>query len=151
MNAHLFSSNKWFSAVCLLTALFLFNATASAAEKARKYKVQLVWGTNEDKSPDKNHKLLKGEAAEKLAKHFKWKNYFLITEKTLVNADKTSLSEHCELQIKPAGHSAVEVELWGKGKSVIKKSQSLPKGESLILGGDAEGDNSWFVIINEVQ
>ena len=137
--------------MCLLTALFLFNVSANAADKARKYKVQLVWGTNEDKSPDKNHKLLKGEAAEKLGKHFKWKNYFLITEKMVTNADKTTLSEHCELQIKPLPHSSVEVQMWGKGKSVINNKQKLPKGESLVLGGDAKGDNSWFVIINEVE
>src|SRR4030095_4348114 len=63
-----------------LLALFLFAiATASVSAEELKLEAKLIWGTNDDKSPDPSHKPVDPGMAEKLKKVFKWKNYFIVT------------------------------------------------------------------------
>ena len=44
------------------------------------------------------------------------------------------------------GHE-LEVTLIGKGKEVVKRKQSLPKGEMLVLGGNAPNSTAWLVVL----
>src|SRR5690242_12336102 len=54
---------------------------ASAAE--RKLEARLIWGTNDEKSPNASHKKLEGEMAKKLGEMpFKWKNYFEVNRQS---------------------------------------------------------------------
>src|SRR6185295_5834332 len=58
-------------------ALVLAVTAAAAVAADRKMEARLIWGTNDEKSPDPKHKLLDGELAKKLRDMpLKWKNYF---------------------------------------------------------------------------
>ena len=151
MKYSLLSLSKLLWVAVLLGAISFVQTSALSADKApRKLKVQLVWATNTEQSPEKAHKELNETDAKALSKHFKWKNYFLVSNKEITTGPKTKMSSECELQIKEAAGSSLEVELWGKGKSVLKKTQKFTKGETLTIGGDAENDSAWFIIIKEM-
>jgi hypothetical protein len=45
----------------------------------------------------------------------------------------------------------VEVSLVGKGKDVAKRTQKLPKGETLVLGGNAPNATAWLVVLKRLE
>lgn len=61
------------------------------------------------------------------------------------------MSKSCEIRVKNLGNDRVEIELFGKGKSVEKRTQALPKGKLLLLGGNAEHSTCWFVVLKQVD
>ena len=64
---------------------------------------------------------------------------------------KEPMSKHCEIVVKNLGGDKVEVQLFGKGNLVEKRTQSLPKGNCLIIGGNAENTTSWFVVLSQID
>jgi hypothetical protein len=131
-------------------------AEQSGAAKPLKFEVQLLWGTNDPQSPDPKHKPVDSEVAKKLKQlPLKWSNYFVVNKKSLemtVGAEKKEpLSEKCAIEVKDLGKSLFEITLFGKGEKVVKRTQSLPVGEILVLGGNAPGETSWLVVIKRVQ
>ena len=64
---------------------------------------------------------------------------------------KASVSDKCEIQVKNLGNTTVEVSLYGKREHVLKRTQRLPKGETLVLGGNAPNATSWFVILRQTE
>jgi hypothetical protein len=61
------------------------------------------------------------------------------------------MSEKCQLNVRKLGDSEVEVTLIGKGKEVVKRKQSLPKGEMLVLGGNAPNSTAWLVVLKRIE
>lgn len=121
-----------------------------------KLEAQLIWGTNDSKSPDPEHKPVAPEVARKLKSvPFKWTNYFEVTRKPFSVAPsgekKVRLSRECEIKVKNLGKSQIEVHLYGKGELVGKITQSLPKGELLVTGGNAANFTAWFVVLKQVD
>jgi hypothetical protein len=53
--------------------------------------------------------------------------------------------------VKKLAGSEVEVSLMGKGKEVVKRKQSLPKGEMLVLGGNAPNSTAWLVLLKRIE
>jgi hypothetical protein len=144
--------------VACLAVVFLFLAPSSghAASGDMKLEAQLIWGTNDEKSPDPNHKAVEQDVERKLKKlPFKWKNYFEVTRKTLTvprnGETKVALSKDCELRVRHVSGNTIEVNLIGKGQDVGVIKQSLPKGELLVTGGNAENLTSWFVVLRQVE
>src|SRR5437016_4231946 len=122
-----------FGAVCFATVLLLgeLRGPAAPAAAAMKMEVQLVWGTNDEKSPDAKHKPVGPELRKKLqALPFKWSNYFevkrLIFEVPPSGSTNVALSDKCRLEVKPAGHSKIEVSYFGKGERLETRTQALP-------------------------
>src|SRR4051812_34974246 len=71
-----------------------------------KYQAILVWGTDEDKPPDKNLKDIDPSLhgpVEKLKKWLKWKNYYEVNRKEFTiragENKRLKLSDKCELQV----------------------------------------------------
>src|SRR6185503_19448416 len=97
--------------------------TAVAAE--RKMEARLIWGTNEDKSPDPQHKRLDGELAQKLHKMpLKWKNFFEVNRQvftiTDTNYTKVVMSKKCSIEVKDKSAESPEkvtVKLYAEGAS----------------------------------
>ena len=121
-----------------------------------KLEVQLLWGTNQDKSPNPKHKEVEPAVKEKLNKlPLKWSNYFLVNSKqaSLGSGESKSieLSEKCSIDIKNLDRSTVEISLYGNRKQVMTSSQALPKGEILILGGNAPNETSWLVVLKRID
>ena len=121
-----------------------------------KLEVQLIWGTNDPQSPDPNHKPVEADVKKKLSElPLKWTNYFEVKRKGFevppAGATKVALSEKGSLEVKNAGHSMIEVLLIGKGKEVGRRTQKLPKGETLVLGGNAPNATAWLVVLKRLE
>jgi hypothetical protein len=121
-----------------------------------KLEAQLVWGTNDGTSPNPKHKPVDADIRKKLKElPLKWTNYFVETRKSLEvtegTAKRISLSDRCDLEVKNLGASKVEVTHFGKGEKVVKQTQDLPKGELLVLGGNAPNSTAWLVIVKHVE
>jgi hypothetical protein len=117
---------------------------------------QLLWAGDGAKPPEgKNYKPVEPAVGKKLKDlPLKWKTYFEVSRTNFVVAPETlrkvAVSEKCQLEVKTHGDSSLEVKLIGKGKEVVKRTQSLPEGEILVLGGNAPNDTGWLVILRQV-
>ena len=148
-----------FAAVVALLCGILspFLATARSGDDTDfKVEAQLVWGTNEATSPNPKHKPVEADVARKFKNGpYKWQNYFEERRKRLVvpkGGDISGrMSKHCEIKVKNLGNDHVEVSLYGKGQLVTKCTQSLPKGELLVIGGNADNRTAWFVVLKQVE
>ena len=140
--------------VCCL-ALLCAPSQAISASGDMKLEVQLIWGTNDSKSPDEKHKEVEPEVKKKLENlPLKWSHYFLVKSKKLDIAAgetrKESLSEKCAVEVKNLNGS-VEVSLFGHGERLVKRTQSFPKKEILALGGNAPNSTSWLVVLKRIE
>jgi hypothetical protein len=139
----------------LLAFFFLAFAALSASAKELKLEAKLIWGTNDEKSPNPSHKPIDAVTAEKLRKVFKWKNYFVVTNQVKVvpsrGSNRFDLSKQCSIEVTELEGPRVEVKLIGEGKEVNKTIKPLQKGESITYGKDDKNDNAWFVIITELD
>ncbi len=143
----------WFcGALVLLVGL---GPGARAAEL--RLEARLVWGTDDPKPPEgKNYNPVGPEISKKLKElPLKWANYFEVSRRSFgvppAATKREPVSEKCELVVRNLGNSMVEVSLIGKGKEVMKRSQALPKGEMLVLGGNAPNSTAWLVILKRIE
>ncbi len=138
-------------------AALLFATSFGAVLAAeRKMEARLIWGTNEDKSPNPNHKPLDGELAKKLREMpLKWKNYFEVNRQVFTINDQrytnVVMSKKCSIELKDKGANNVTVKLYGEGKQVNRVDKPLPKGEVLTIGGDAKDNNAWLITVRPVN
>jgi hypothetical protein len=121
-----------------------------------KYEAQLIWATNDKKSPDPKHKPVEPEVKKKLVElPLKWDNYFEVTRKEVKVAkagkSKIPMSDKCAVEVKHVEGDKVEVSLFGKGEAVLKRTQALPKGEILVLGGNAPNETAWLVTLKRIE
>ena len=146
---------SWFVRVAGVFVLLWSTGTHAFAADL-KLEAQLIWGTNDAKSPDPSHKTVDAEVAKKLKRlPFKWTSYFEVTRKQFVVAQggttRVTMSKDCEVSVRNLGNSSVEVSLYGKSQSVGKITQALPKGELLVTGGNAANFTAWFVVLRQVD
>jgi hypothetical protein len=138
-----------------LALLLAFNGFASPSSGIELEAI-LLWGTNEQKSPDPNHKPV-GPELRKLLQGLplKWTNYFEVNrikfDVTPSGVNKVPLSKKFALEVKNQGHEKIEVAVFGKGKQVATRTQELPKHGTLILGGDSPGTNCWLAIVKRLN
>jgi hypothetical protein len=117
--------------------------------------MQLIWATNEPKSPDPKHKPVDADVAKLLADTpYRWKYYYEVNRRVEEvpsdrSLEKVVMSKHCALDIKYLGaHSGkerVQVKLYGDDKLVSMNKDALP----LLLAGNAQNDTAWFVLIRK--
>ena len=139
-----------------IIALLVTALVSPARAGEIKLEAQLIWGTNDEKSPDPKHKAVDPKVEKKLKKlPFKWQNYFEVNRQKFAVAQgetkKIVLSRDCEIKVRNAGNNAVELQIFGKGESVGKISQALPKEELLVTGGNAANFTSWFVVLQQSE
>ena len=141
---------RWF----LVAFLSVFTALQVQAAEL-KIEARLIWGTNEEKSPDPGHRPVDGATAAKLRKIFKWKNYFevnkIVSTVPSRGTQKFQMSKKCLIEITELAGPNVEVKLVGDGKPVNKTTKGLSKGESFTLGGEDKNGSAWFVIVTELE
>lgn len=141
---------------CVLSAALFGCAERQAQGAAMKLEAQLLWGTDDAKSPNPKHKPVDDKLRKKLKDlPLKWANYFEETRKTLEvpvgAARRIFLSDLCEIEVKNLDGNRVEVTHFGRGKKVGTRTQALPKGEMLVLGGNAPDATAWLVVLRQVQ
>jgi hypothetical protein len=137
---------------------FVLGSAAAQPAKAgdAKLQVQLLWGTTNSVSPDPKHKPVDVDVAKKLKQlPLKWSNYFVVNKKNLevppAAAKKEPISEKCAIEVKDLGKSMFEITLFGRGEKVVKRTQALPVGEILALGGNAPNETSWLVVVKRLE
>lgn len=152
-----YSLSSWRAvlAIVAVVAAGLFTMAAQSGAPELKLQIQLVWATNDAKSPDANHKELADGLARKFASTFRWKKYFEVNSQS-VNVDaavgkKVTLSTQCAVLVKNLGGSKLEVTLEGKGKPQVKIIDVIKPTEPLIIAGDAQNSTAWFVVISLVK
>lgn len=147
--------HRSFRFVSVLLLLSAAPWSVRAGETAFKVKAQLVWGTDLKHSSSKEHKPIDAHTAAELKKIFKWENYFVINtidakvEKS--DMQRLKMSEQCEIEIRALDDDRVEVILYGEGKRVCRGIQKLPAGEQCFIGGPAENESSWLVILRRTD
>lgn len=120
-----------------------------------KVEAQLLWGTNDSKSPDANHKPVSDEIRKQLKQlPLKWTNYFEVSRKVFQVAEATPgkvTLDKCDVEVKNLGKAGVEISVFGKGEPVWKRTQQLPKGETVVLGGNAPNATAWLVTLKRLE
>jgi hypothetical protein len=143
-------------AVCAMLAL-LAALPAKSLGADMKLQAQLVWGTDDSKPPEgKNYKPVDPAIQKKIKDlPLRWKNYFEVkrTDFTIAPAGsaKVEISEKCSLAVQGHSNSLVEVSWIGKGREVLKRTQSLSKGEILILGGNAPNATAYLMVLRRIE
>ena len=136
----------------VLTLLWLGVFSVHATEL--KLEAQLIWGTNDPKSPKAEHKAVDEATAQRLRKVFKWKNYFIVNSQTKIvpsrGSNRFKLSDDCMIEITELEGPKVAVKLIGKGVPVHKSTKELQKGEWFVYSGDDKNESAWFVIIRDI-
>ena len=139
-------------------ALLLLGCAEMHAQSAEmKLQAYLLWGTDDSKPPEgKNYKPVDPEIKNKLRElPLKWTNWFEVNHKDVSVQQganmEVPISEKCQVTLKRLGVAELEVSLIGKGKEVVKRKQSLPKGEMLVLGGNAPNATAWLVVLKRVE
>lgn len=154
------SQQGWLALVLIL--MMVCGLKAQGAEVAGKnaelkFEIQLIWATNDRKSPNPKHKAVEPEIRKKLEElPLKWNSYFEVNRKQLAvpqgGKSKVALSEKCSIEVKEADGKKVEVSLFGKkGDAVLSRTQPLPKGEILVLGGNAPDKTAWLVTLKRIE
>lgn len=119
-----------------------------------KIEATLVWGTNDEKSPNKDHKELSPDLAERLAKIFQWKHYFHVNSvEAKVKSDshsKFKLSDKALVEIKELEGSKFEIKLYNHDKLITTRTEVIEKGDITAIAGDVKGsDCAWFILIRQ--
>ena len=139
--------------------VLLLSASVRAADETNtdlKLEAQLIWGSNDSPARDATNNLVGPKIEKKLKRlPFKWEHYFEVHRenfKAILNEEKTlTMSRNCVIKVMNIGNDQIKFQLVGKGKLVNTVSQSLPKGQLLITGGDAENSTAWFVVLRQVD
>jgi len=142
-----------FWAVILLMAIAA-GGVARAADSL-PVEMQLIWATNEPKSPDPKHKPVDADVAKLLENTpYRWKYYYEVHRRVEDvpgdrSLEKIIMSKHCALDIKYLGNhlgkERVQVKLYGDDKLVSMNKDALP----LLLAGNAQNETAWFVLIRK--
>lgn len=134
--------------------ILLAGSTVQTFAANLKLEAKLIWGTDDAKSPNPEHKEVDAATKEKLRKVFKWKHYYVVNRITRPvpsrGSNKFELSKECTIEIKELEGPRVEVKLIGKGKEVHKTALNIETGQSVVYSGDDTNQSAWFVIITEL-
>ncbi len=137
----------------LAAAVFLFGSFDSvvAGTDDLTLHAKLIWGANGQKPNDPKVQAVDAETAKKLSKVFKWQSYYEVSRTNFVvtagTRRKVSMSPQCDLEVEYLGTSSVKVKLYGEGKMVVCKSQTITPGEIAVVAGPDKNDTAWFVVL----
>ena len=137
----------------LLGTLF-HGPTARAADPASlALQAQLIWGTDSNQPTDRTLKPIPPDLDKRLRRIFKWQNYFEVTQTNFVVApskpSQVDMSRECRIEIAHQPGGEVEIQLFGKGRLVVKKRQRFVPSETVVIAGDDKDYNAWFVILTQ--
>lgn len=144
--------------VCLLivAALYFPAAVAQAASDTITIDARLIWGTH-DAKPDPKLKPVGPRLSDKLMHSpFKWDHYYECNAQKpftlkLNQSKRVTMSKRCEIEVTYVGNSQIKLDLYGNGQLVNTVTQTLPKGEFLLIGGESENSTGWFVVVRQAD
>jgi hypothetical protein len=140
-----------FSALVVLLSPGSRNCFAGKPDEELQLQAQLVWGTNEEKNPEQAFKDVEPRLRKNLQGVFKWNHYYEISRTNFsvaLNKPKAiPISRKCKIEVKHYGQSNLDVKLYGEGKFVLRKKQTLTPAGRLVLAGDDKDGTAWFVVL----
>lgn len=143
------NSRRRFPALLLLALVFSLAARSALAADLR-LEAKLIWGANAPPATV-NYNLADPALAATLRHHFKWTNYYEITNLAgaipLNQSRVFRVSEQCTLNIRNLGSSLVAVECTGQAKPVIKGTNALP----CVYTGTNLDDTAWFIRLRSLD
>lgn len=157
MNLRSNSIPAWFWALVL--GVFIGSVDAATAGEA-KFEAQLVWATNDDKSPGDEYQPADEETHKKFdSLGLKWKYYYVLKNKKKNfetkngESGKVEISEKSAISVKLVDDKQVEVVFYGKkGEECSRRKQPLKSGEILCFGGDVpENASAWLVALKRIK
>ena len=137
----------------IFLAAILLLGLAGLSARAADLETQLIWATRDSTSPNPRHRPVDADVARKLAGlplGWKWPHFFMENRREFqatAVAQRIELSRKCIVEVSDVGNNRVDVALYGNGRLVWRGVQPLPRGEILVLGGNAPGDNAWVVTL----
>jgi hypothetical protein len=130
----------------------------STTKTNKKIEVQLLWGTNDKVSPNKDHKPFQDPDIQKRLKNIPltWTNYFMVKKLNVIvprggQGTNVPMSGKCSVGIKDLGKSTLEFSFINKSKPLETRTQTLKPGEVFIYSGNAPGTNGWFVVLKRLE
>jgi hypothetical protein len=140
----------------VLVVLFSASLVCSASDTGPlNIESQLVWGTNTTNPPPKLRLVGPKMSARLTNSPFKWNRYYEVSRQTnsvkLNQVKNITMSPNCKIEVTNLGGSQIKLDLIGKGQLVNTVTQALPKGELLVVGGNAENSTAWFVIVRQAD
>ena len=141
----------------LLNFMLLAVGGADAQASDARFEAQLIWATNDKTNSNPKLKAAEPEVRAKLGElPLKWEHYFEVKRQQFTvkesSTNLVAMSEKCALEVKRLGNQKVEVTLHGqKGKVCAKRTQPLPKGDMLVLGGNAPNATAWLVTLKRIE
>ena len=139
-------SNRWawLVGVSLMVALH-------AGAQSLKFEASLIWGTEDPKPEDPKIKKVDPALSKRLKSVFKWPHYFTVNRQKFELAENANkdlkMSRQCRVNVVNLGGREIKVTLFGEGKRVVEKTQTIALGELVVLAGDDKNDTAWFVIL----
>ncbi|MBL9129103.1 MAG: hypothetical protein JNL97_15745 [Verrucomicrobiales bacterium] len=125
----------------------------SAEPGSLPLQAQLIWGTDSEKPAEKSLAPIPPDLDKRLRRIFKWQNYFEVTRTNFVVAtskpSQIEMSRECRIEIAHQAGGEVEIQLFGKGRLVVKKRQRFVPGETVVIAGDDKDYNAWFVVLTQ--
>src|SRR5271169_123716 len=113
-------------------AILLLASAAAVTAASLPVELQLIWATNQPKSPNPKHKPVSPDVAKLLEDSpYRWKYYFEVNRRVVEvpedhSLEKITMSRHCALDIKYLGRESVQVKLYGDDKLVSSHKERLP-------------------------
>jgi len=132
-----------------LIALCSLSGGVVAGDDPVTFYVQLLRGTNEEKTEDIKIKEVGPKLRKKLSPVFRWKNYWEVSRTTVTvgkgKAGRIQLPNAHALEIELLNPAESEVRLYLNG-ALRRKSRQPIHNRMTIMGGD-NNDDCWFVVV----
>ena len=148
----MFRPHKFMKWLLVFSILILACVGLSEADKGpAAYYVQLIRGTDEDKAPEPNSKLLSPQETGSFRSVFKWKSYWQMSLQRLEVAEgrrtKIRLNPEREVEIDLTQPEHRSVRAFHNGK--LMQCALCPRGEArTLIGGDRDSNSAWFIVIS---
>ena len=114
------------------------------------YYVQLVRGCNGDTPPEPNSRRVGPRLIEKFRGPLKWEEYWEIDRQQIAlvpgHAARVRLGNKCQVGIDLTDKQHRKVTASQNGKVIAK--MCVPRdGNMTVIGGDRDGQGSWFIVV----
>jgi hypothetical protein len=138
----------------LLLFVWILILPVSASAEPKKYYVQFVEGTNEERPPSARAKRVGPRLSQRLSPVFRWKYYWeldrqeVTTERDRVRTVQLNASR--SLEIEPMARNQIELRLYREG-TLVRRSRHQSDERMMAMGGEQGVDNAWFVVVRSEE
>jgi hypothetical protein len=135
--------------LAVLLGALLWGGPAYAKDEPLTYYVQTIVGTNRDRETNE-WKKVGPHLRRELSPVFHWKHYWQVDSQKVEmipgKAARIRLTQERGLELVIHGDQQLELRLYRDGK-IVRKLKDVVSHRHLIMGGDSNKDEAWFVVV----